>query len=1326
MRKLIDKALFVIFIELVFLVQVYGQWSYPRPVVMSSGMDFCPECINLNNEQIWCVWWGYQSNNNFDIYASYYDGQWHNALSLTKAEERDYQVDIAGDNNGNFWVVYVSERNGNGDIFGRYYNGLWSGEVAIEVDSAKDFAPEIVYFNGKYYLFWYSLRYGDMDIFMKVWSNGQWSQTSRVVQLEGDDRFPTALADTINNRLWLAWTGSLNGNPDIFVKYMENEQWSNYEVISPSQAKDNRAKMAVGLDGKVWIVWDSRRNGNSDIFATYWENGGWSNQVYQLRDSELEDYAPDILCDSEGRIWVTWHGGENYGGPPYWDDQYDIFYTCFENGNWSDVYALTRNLANDFMPKILEFQNKIFIFWYGTQYGWENVNVLYSYLNLSKKLELKKEKKSVVNKSPGKAGKIESPNIIGDSKMLNSIKFGGVNIPEIRLPFTEVQRGKKGKQELSELTLGHIDLLSNGRVVVTEPNNNRVSVYNSDGSLAFRFGSQGTGEGEFNFPFGVCVTSEDNIVVSDMNNHRIQVFDSNGNYLFQFGSYGEGQGQFKYPAGVDANDNYIVVADSGNNRIQVFNLSGNFIRSFGALGVHEGEFNSPFDVAMDRDNYIYVADTYNYRFQKFNINGELQMYDSRNLYIVTGIATENDTSNPDIYFSNWVPHSIVLYRPDRSCSEVYSNGGGKYFNGVIGITLDNEGNIYYTETNRSKPEKLPVNSTYRITEIDIPLLSGNSVTLNWQTVIPCETYLEYGIYPFYTDNYYDPTITSSHSVTLSGLSPQSRYVFKFRYKEPFDNSEQYLDNIQITTLDNNVSTFDLQELRTAVIVYSNFRYQSNPVIDEIGLDEEGVQQAYQSAQWAREFYFRNSKMKLHYNMELIEIDEPQLVIDGDFSRSGYFTPGELLTPWSQKVELDMRKLGYSGDEFDVYIVFFAFKCYAEYPTGIFSWGRAKNIFGGRGFCAIPDCWQSMNSWLVLHENHHSLDGLLAASGFSSYYHADLLWEMPGDFGDNRDANAYMLRNWQPAKWFVFRAPWGNPHSVQDQDRDQFPDNDNALPINESLFGSSSTAEDTDNDSFSDYQEVLAGIYEGTNPTNVDTDNDLITDGNDDEPLYPVFRNIPFGTRIIDGNKESGWYRFVDSFLIYNSNSDFEAPDVYFNWDYDALYFGFLLHQVATVELKLDVNNDGWYHGQDNYQIQIHPQRGLLNFHVLDCSDDEICTVGYCLYDDDSNYPFNRLVSSDEIEYAVSRISDDYFIELAIYENSNTGLVLNANKQIGVQIRYRNLFENWSEYAVVFELDTYYDVTLEEYHALPVDSLEVKIILVILLTFTIMVWIKKRY
>jgi DNA-binding beta-propeller fold protein YncE len=69
----------------------------------------------------------------------------------------------------------------------------------------------------------------------------------------------------------------------------------------------------------------------------------------------------------------------------------------------------------------------------------------------------------------------------------------------------------------------------------------------------------------------VAVDAVGDVYVCDSNNHRIQKFTGTGTYLNQWGSFGTGNGQFRYPYGVAVNAaGEIFVADFENYRIQKF------------------------------------------------------------------------------------------------------------------------------------------------------------------------------------------------------------------------------------------------------------------------------------------------------------------------------------------------------------------------------------------------------------------------------------------------------------------------------------------------------------------------------------------------------------------------------------------------------------------------------------------------------------------------------------------------------------------------------------------------------------------------------------
>jgi len=174
-------------------------------------------------------------------------------------------------------------------------------------------------------------------------------------------------------------------------------------------------------------------------------------------------------------------------------------------------------------------------------------------------------------------------------------------------------------------------------VYVSQSSSRRVSKYNPDGGLLFRFGSGGTGPGQFAniFPRGLAVHSSGNVYVSDAG--RIQIFDSNGNFLSVFAgstTRGSAPGQMNRPNGIafDSLGN-VYVADANNERIQKFDSSGNSLGCLGGgvagyqtcaatvRGPANGQFNFPSGVAIDVHDQLYVSDTSNHRIQKFDKNG---------------------------------------------------------------------------------------------------------------------------------------------------------------------------------------------------------------------------------------------------------------------------------------------------------------------------------------------------------------------------------------------------------------------------------------------------------------------------------------------------------------------------------------------------------------------------------------------------------------------------------------------------------------------------------------------------------------------------------
>jgi uncharacterized protein (TIGR03663 family) len=193
-----------------------------------------------------------------------------------------------------------------------------------------------------------------------------------------------------------------------------------------------------------------------------------------------------------------------------------------------------------------------------------------------------------------------------------------------------------------------------------------------------------------------------------------------------WGGPGALEGQFSFPKGlaIDSERN-IYVADSQNHRIQKFDSDGEFITAWGSFGTEPGQFSEPWGIAVDDDENVYVADTWNHRIQKFTAEGEFVTYWGAHQ------NTEGQLLEPQGLF--WGPRDIAiddegnLYVTDTGNKRVQKfdsdgnplgqwGGGGSLpgqFQEPVGIASDQDANIYVADTWNQRIQIFDPDSQFR-------------------------------------------------------------------------------------------------------------------------------------------------------------------------------------------------------------------------------------------------------------------------------------------------------------------------------------------------------------------------------------------------------------------------------------------------------------------------------------------------------------------------------------------------------------------------------------------------------------------------------------
>jgi DNA-binding beta-propeller fold protein YncE len=121
---------------------------------------------------------------------------------------------------------------------------------------------------------------------------------------------------------------------------------------------------------------------------------------------------------------------------------------------------------------------------------------------------------------------------------------------------------------------------SSGNVYVADYQFNNIQKFTSNGIFVTKWGSIGVNDGEFKSPDSIAIDTfssssyGDIVYVTDWQNNRIQKFTSDGKFITKWGSFGSGDGQFNHPRGIaiDRSSNYMYVVDQRNSRVQQFAL----------------------------------------------------------------------------------------------------------------------------------------------------------------------------------------------------------------------------------------------------------------------------------------------------------------------------------------------------------------------------------------------------------------------------------------------------------------------------------------------------------------------------------------------------------------------------------------------------------------------------------------------------------------------------------------------------------------------------------------------------------------------------------
>ena len=240
-----------------------------------------------------------------------------------------------------------------------------------------------------------------------------------------------------------------------------------------------------------------------------------------------------------------------------------------------------------------------------------------------------------------------------------------------------------------------IAVCNNGDIIVANYCGHSVQIFHAAGKLKKTFGTQGSGNGQFRYPLGVC-EYEGIVFVCEHSGSRIQKMTKEGQFLSTFGSRGSLNGQLSQPWGcaIDKLNGKVYIADTDNNRVQVFNPDGTFSRIIGG----DGRTHQPRAVALDPDGNVHVTSLGASVMNVFSMDGHfIREYGNGILSAPSGVAIDKYGY---CIVGDWNNYAVYVFDPHGKHIHKIS-----FSSNICGTAVDNEGCVYVVENGNKKIHK---------------------------------------------------------------------------------------------------------------------------------------------------------------------------------------------------------------------------------------------------------------------------------------------------------------------------------------------------------------------------------------------------------------------------------------------------------------------------------------------------------------------------------------------------------------------------------------------------------------------------------------------
>jgi len=267
---------------------------------------------------------------------------------------------IALDNNGNAFVVWVQKAGASTNIWANRFNGAgWGTAEQIEANNGDVFWPQIAFDNsGNALVIWAQKDGGYMSIWASQFNRSGWGAAERIeADNAGDALWPQIAFDNNGNAL-AVWVQKNGVRYNIQANRFDGASWGTAELIETDNVGDALwPQIAMDSNGNAFVVWAQGDGTRTNIQANRFNGSSWGVAELIETDNAGDALWPQVAFDSNGNALAVW--AQNDGV------RYNIRANRFNGAHWGSAEQIeTDNVEDAFSPQIaMDSSGNAFALW---------------------------------------------------------------------------------------------------------------------------------------------------------------------------------------------------------------------------------------------------------------------------------------------------------------------------------------------------------------------------------------------------------------------------------------------------------------------------------------------------------------------------------------------------------------------------------------------------------------------------------------------------------------------------------------------------------------------------------------------------------------------------------------------------------------------------------------------------------------------------------------------------------------------------------------------------------------------------------------------------